>query len=280
MSAPRNLPLTAAALLVSGVLHRHTSVRGDTAPDLHPLVRRFLHQLPVDARERFAGWCAETVLVSDRLYEAEGEAPGSLSAAAARAHLWDGQISVVWIREPGDPLHASPYPSCRSCVALMEWFGLSATTSPPTEPAGDHERVDEARVRRWVLELSAYASPAGQRHVVVPAAIDAFRRVGGLRRTPNGPGEQVAASGFVVDPIRALASVDTLANLGEAIGSRLTPLGVENDGTGLLAIDEQARVFVLDPTAEWFLGNGVDDALETLLAGRTPARVGEDGRWT
>ncbi len=61
--------------------------------------------------------------------------------------------------------------------------------------------------------------------------------------------------------------MDTLANLGDAIGSRLTPLGVENDGTGLLAIDEQARVFVLDPTAEWFLGNGVDDALETV-AGR------------
>jgi hypothetical protein len=103
----RMLPLTAGALLVGGTLHQHTSVRGDTPPDLHPLVRRFLHELPVESRERYAGWCAEVVLVSDRLHEAERLAGSPLTAAAARAELWGARVSVCFIREDG-PVAAAP----------------------------------------------------------------------------------------------------------------------------------------------------------------------------
>ncbi len=120
----RRLPLTAGALLVGGTVYRHTSVRGDTPPDLHPLVRRFLHELPTEQRERYAGWCAETVLVSDRLYEAERAAGTTLTAAAARAGLWGARLSVVWIREPGDPAHGQPAVICRSCASLLEWLGI------------------------------------------------------------------------------------------------------------------------------------------------------------
>jgi hypothetical protein len=79
--------------------------------------------------------------------------------------------------------------------------------------------------------------------------------------------------------MRALHTVHTLAAFGAALGVKVTPLGIEGDGTGLLAIDEEARVFVLDPTAEWYLGDTVGRALENLVSGRAPARVRLDGTW-
>ncbi|HEY2673150.1 MAG TPA: YwqJ-related putative deaminase [Rugosimonospora sp.] len=120
----RRLPLTAGALLVNGIVHQHTSVRGETPPDLHPLVRRFLHELPAELRERYTGWCAEAVLVSDRLYEAQAENGGTLTANVARAHLWGAQLSLCWIREAGDPAHGRVAAPCRSCAAMLEWFGV------------------------------------------------------------------------------------------------------------------------------------------------------------
>ncbi|HZN76666.1 MAG TPA: SUKH-3 domain-containing protein [Micromonosporaceae bacterium] len=281
MASPRTLPITAGAILVDGVIRRHTAVRGDVAPDLHPLVRRFLHDLPTHQRERFAGWCAETVLISDRLYEAERAGSGALSAAHARAALWGAQINVVWVREQGDPAHGTPYRPCRSCTALLEWCGVEAILDgmapgypAPTAPAG----MDLAR--RWALALASYAAPDGRHHEVVPAAVDAFTRYGGLSAQPDGPGEQVAPSGFLLDPMRALHTVSTLAAFADALRVKVTPLGVEDDGSGLLVIDEEGRVFVLDPTAEWFLGDTIGRALENLVSGRAPARVRQDGAWS
>jgi hypothetical protein len=272
--------MTAGAILVDGVIRRHTAVRGDVAPDLRPLVRRFLHDLPTAQRERFAGWCAETVLVSDQLYQAERSQGTSLSAAHARAALWGAQLSVVWVRETGDPAHGTPYPPCRSCAALLEWFGVEPVvdTTPGWPATGGSAGTDLAR--RWALALASYAAPDGRHHEVVPAAMDAFARYGGVRGQPDGPGEHVAPSGFLIDPMQALYTVSTLTAFGEALGVKLTPLGVEGDGSGLLVIDEESRVFVLDPTAEWFLGDSVGRALETLVAGRAPARVQQDGRWS
>lgn len=117
------MPLSAGALLHEGAVHTHTSVRGDVAPELHPTVRRILRDLPAGRRERFAGWCAEAVLISDRLYAAEG-ATGTLSAAAARSLLWGARIRVVRVREDGDPRHGEPQPPCRSCGDLLDYFGI------------------------------------------------------------------------------------------------------------------------------------------------------------
>ncbi|SCL21601.1 YwqJ-like deaminase [Micromonospora nigra] len=123
MAELRMLPLTAGALLVDGTVHTHTSIRGDIAPDLHPVIRRFLHELPADQRERFAGWCAETVLLSDRLHAAEADGP-PLTATRARALLWGAKVRVTRIREDGDPRHGEVQPPCRSCAALLDWFGV------------------------------------------------------------------------------------------------------------------------------------------------------------
>ncbi|MFY1635109.1 YwqJ-related putative deaminase [Solwaraspora sp. WMMB335] len=120
----RTLPLVAAALLVEGSVHAHTSIRGDLAPDLHPVIRRLLHELPVEHRERFLGWCAEPVLLSDRLYAAEEQAGRPLSTTAARAALWGAKLRLTLVREPDDPAHGTAASPCRSCRHLLDWFGI------------------------------------------------------------------------------------------------------------------------------------------------------------
>lgn len=44
-------------------------------------------------------------------------------------------------------------------------------------------------------------------------------------------------------------------------------------------MDEHGPVFALDQAGEWFLGDTIDAALTTLLLGRAPARVRDDGTW-
>lgn len=138
---------------------------------------------------------------------------------------------------------------------------------------------DETRAREWSLLLSAYVSPGGQRHAIVPPALDAFAEFGGVRVTATGEGEQVAPSTFHLDPRLVLHSVATLGALGTALGTPLTPLGDEADGTGILAIDANGRVFVLDHSGDWFLGDSLDAALTALVLGLAPARLHEDGTW-
>ncbi|TQS43832.1 hypothetical protein FL583_17560 [Cryptosporangium phraense] len=123
--APRPLPMTAGALIVGGLVHSHTSIRGDQPPNLHPVVREILDGLPASQRERFTGWCAEVVLISDRLHEA---GPG-ITFEEAREVLSGGQIHISRIREDGDPTHGQFQPPCRSCSVLLERFGIATVTA-------------------------------------------------------------------------------------------------------------------------------------------------------
>jgi len=141
------------------------------------------------------------------------------------------------------------------------------------------ERRDDGRARDWALRVAGYADLDGRHHVVVPAAVEAYAEFGGLRLRPNSDGEQIAPSSVHLDPFRVLHSVTTLTAFADALGSPVTPLGEEGDGTGILAIDEAGRVFVLDHGGDWFLGDTLDAALGTLLLGRQPARVRLDGTW-
>ncbi len=141
------------------------------------------------------------------------------------------------------------------------------------------EGYDDNRGREWALRIAAHATPGGRQHVVTAAAIEAYAEFGGLRVTPQGAGEQIAPSDFHLDPFLVRHSVETLAELAEAIGAPLSPLGEEGGGTGILAVDGPGRVFVLDHTGDWFLGASLDEALTTLVLGRQPRRVDGDGRW-
>jgi hypothetical protein len=119
--------------------------------------------------------------------------------------------------------------------------------------------------------------------------VNAWTEFGGLHFDLSGPGEHVARNPFVIDPTRALHLARTLTDAGRALGADLCPLGqelsapekgsVEPVGTGYLAIDRTGRIFSLDHTGEWFLGEDMDSAVTTLVRGLAPARVRDDGTW-
>lgn len=146
--------------------------------------------------------------------------------------------------------------------------------------AGWHPgRREATAVRDWRLLLAARRSPDGRAHAVVDAAVAALTEFGGLRVELDGAGEDVALRTFELNPTRAVDTVATLADFASVLGSPLTPVGVEGDAEGYLAVDENGRVFVIDHTGEWFLGATIDDALCTLIQGRRPAKLRDDGTW-
>ena len=47
----------------------------------------------------------------------------------------------------------------------------------------------------------------------------------------------------------------------------------------ILAVNHLEQVFAVDAVGEWYLGEGIGAALTTLVTGRAPARVADDGSW-
>ncbi|MEE3919750.1 SUKH-3 domain-containing protein [Micromonospora sp. BRA006-A] len=110
------------------------------------------------------------------------------------------------------------------------------------------------------------------------------RRRVGAHRVPGRPEPTARArragliSRFTTNPLRAAHTADSLADFAAVLGARLFPLGSERQES-ILAVDEHGRIFALDQAGEWFLGADIDAALTTLLLGRAPARVRDDGTW-
>ncbi|WP_093800502.1 SUKH-3 domain-containing protein [Streptomyces sp. Wb2n-11] len=139
-------------------------------------------------------------------------------------------------------------------------------------------RWDMRQAEHWADTLRAHTSPAGHRHSVFPAAVEAWAEFGGLHVTAPGSGRQIAPTPVRFDPLSGLHHARTLADLGRALGTEVCPLGTElsNDGdTGqaVLAIDAQGRVYSLDHTGDWYLGPDLDQALGTLVTGTQPSRL-------
>ncbi|MEV5171496.1 SUKH-3 domain-containing protein [Streptomyces flaveolus] len=134
-------------------------------------------------------------------------------------------------------------------------------------------RWDIRQAETWADTLREHTSPAGHRHTVFPAAVEAWAEFGGLNITPTGPGRQIAPAGLHVDPLHGLHHARTLADLGRALGTELSPLGQETDNTALLAIDAEGRVYTIDHTGDWYLGPDIDHALSTLITGIQPVRL-------
>jgi hypothetical protein len=139
------------------------------------------------------------------------------------------------------------------------------------------KRLSQAEA--WAKQVADHESPDGYRHTVFPAALDAWSEFGGIRVAVEGRGANVARRPFRIDPTACLHLTRTLADVGRSIGTNLCPLGEEDDGGGYLAIDPAGRVFAIDHTGEWFLGDSLDAALTTLILGTTPKRISEDGTW-
>ncbi|MET9290542.1 SUKH-3 domain-containing protein [Streptomyces sp. NPDC003077] len=134
-------------------------------------------------------------------------------------------------------------------------------------------RWDIELAERWADTLRAHTSPAGHRHTVFPAAVEAWAEFGGLDVVGAGPGRHIAPTPFTIDPLHGLHLARTLGDLGRALDTDVAALGQESDGQAVLAIDTEGRVYSLDHTGDWFLGHDIDQALNTLILGTRPARL-------
>jgi hypothetical protein len=102
---------------------------------------------------------------------------------------------------------------------------------------------------------------------------------GGLVIAGDGAGVDLNPRPFAIDPALAAQKVETLIDVGRAMGVTLYPLGVEGMDEAVLALTDQGKVVSIDPVGEWFLGDTFDEALDTLVTGRLPRPVGPgDGR--
>ncbi|MGW0626522.1 SUKH-3 domain-containing protein [Streptomyces sp. NPDC002758] len=134
-------------------------------------------------------------------------------------------------------------------------------------------RWDIKQAEFWADTLREHTSPAGHRHAVFPAAVEAWAEFGGLHITPTGPGRQIAPATLHLDPLHGLHLARTLGDLGRALDTEVCPLGEETDTRALLAIDTEGRVYTLDHTGDWYLGPDIDHALAALIAGIEPVRL-------
>jgi hypothetical protein len=134
-------------------------------------------------------------------------------------------------------------------------------------------RWDIKQAEIWADTLRGHTSPAGHRHSVFPAAVEAWAEFGGLRITPTGPGRQIAPAALHLDPLHGLHMARTLGDLGRALGTQTCPLGTETDTQALIAVDAEGRVYALDHTGDWYLGPDIDQALAALIGGIQPTRL-------
>ncbi|WP_328538326.1 SUKH-3 domain-containing protein [Streptomyces sp. NBC_00344] len=135
-------------------------------------------------------------------------------------------------------------------------------------------RWDIRCAEQWADALRAHVSPAGHRHSVFPAAVEAWAEFGGLHITGPTPGRQTAPAPVRIDPLAGLHLARTLADLGRALGTEIAPLGEEGQSQALLAIDADGRVYSIDHTGDWYLGKDIDQGLGTLVNGLQPIRLG------
>ncbi|WEH40171.1 SUKH-3 domain-containing protein [Streptomyces sp. NBC_01218] len=129
------------------------------------------------------------------------------------------------------------------------------------------------QAEEWADALSAHTSPAGHRHAVFPAVVEAWAEFGNLDIVAPGPGRQIAPVSVTIDPVSGLHLARTLGDLGRALETEISPLGHEGDGQAVLAMDAEGRVYSVDHTGDWYLGPDIDRALNTLLTGVQPTRL-------
>jgi hypothetical protein len=136
-------------------------------------------------------------------------------------------------------------------------------------------RWDIRQAEVWADTLRAYVSPAGHRHTIFPAAIEAWAEFGGLT-VPAATGPlhgAVAPTPVVIDPLRGLHLARTLGDLGRALETEVCPLGEEVAGHAQLAIDAAGRVYAIDHTGDYYLGPTIDRALTAILTGSHSVRL-------
>jgi hypothetical protein len=135
-------------------------------------------------------------------------------------------------------------------------------------------RWDIKQAEQWADALRGYVSPAGHRHAVFPAAVEAWAEFGGLAvPAAPGPGRQIAPAAVVIDPMRGLHLARSLGDLGRALETEVSPLGEEPGSGAVLALDAEGRVYAVDHTGDWYVGPDIDRGLAHLVTGVAPTRL-------
>jgi SUKH-3 immunity protein len=135
-------------------------------------------------------------------------------------------------------------------------------------------RRDITQAEVWADQLRAHICPGGHRHTVLAAAVEAWAEFGLLSVIPVGRrGHEIAPCSVIVDPMRGIHLARTFADLSRALETEVCPLGEEPDSAAKLAIDAQGRVYAIDHTGDWYLGESFDRALTTLITGIRPVRL-------
>ncbi|RZU73411.1 YwqJ-like deaminase [Micromonospora kangleipakensis] len=300
-------PGAAAHLTLDGRVHRAFGAKGEVELHHHPLVRAYLDELPPGHLVRGGERHAEMIVVSDVLHEydhqrvADGLSQATLEEA--KTLLGAARVEVFRIRESNDPAGGPAQLPCDSCINFLvhfnalPWSDLAYTSEwrPAPQSVMDPERfpgeVGQALMDAgWEVSMFNAALAAGaiaetcaitgrhHRHVPFPAAEEALKAFPTILSRRRGPGQEVWINRFTTNPLRSAHSADTLADFGAVLGVRLFPLGSER-GDSIIAVDEHGRIFALDQAGEWFLGPDIDAALTTLLLGRAPTLVRDDGTW-
>jgi hypothetical protein len=123
------------------------------------------------------------------------------------------------------------------------------------------------RVDPWLEEFSAQADSRGRRHEIFPAARDIYRELGLLDITPPGRGEEVGAFPIHFFPEAVPAESVSTHWLAGQLRLRTFPIGRTEDDTNVLIVDEEGRIYMSHPAGEFFLGTGIEQALEVLVRG-------------
>ena len=171
--------------------------------------------------------------------------------------------------------HARPhrtYPPSRT--APPPPASPSPSTPPSAKPAGNPAAGTSSRPRNWADALRAHASPAGHRHTVFPAAVEAWAEFGGLHITATGTRPPDRPPTVHIDPLSGLHLARTLGDLGRALDTEVAPLGEEGRRSRPSSPSTaKAASTAIDHTGDWYLGADIDHALETLITGAQPARL-------
>ncbi|MEH0845292.1 SUKH-3 domain-containing protein [Micromonospora sp. CPCC 205711] len=300
-------PATVAHLTVEGRTYVGQGTKGEVELNHHPLVRAYLDELPAGHLVRGGDRHAELIVVSDVLHEYDhrraAAGQSAMTMREAEALLATGRLDVFRVREPGDPAGGRVENLCESCTSALvhlgalPWPELGSITEPPaiTRPIPVVDRFPPVVAQaladagwdqnslNWALAEGAIAETCeitgrAHRHEPFPAAEQVFLDFPALGTFRRRPGTEVWIRVFDTNPLRAAHTADTLADFGAVLGVRLFPIGSERQDS-ILAVDEHGRIFALDQAGEWFLGDDIDAALTTLLLGRAPARVRDDGTW-
>ncbi|CAM5527857.1 hypothetical protein SCALM49S_01065 [Streptomyces californicus] len=84
-------------------------------------------------------------------------------------------------------------------------------------------RWDIRQAEEWADALRSHTSPAGHRHAVFPAAVEAWAEFGGLHITATAAGRHIAPTTVYIDPLYGLHLARTLGDLSRALETEVSP---------------------------------------------------------